>query len=109
MTDSPSIPARSRAFSRRRTKQAFASLVSGARKSTGVQISINTVDHDTFHDDITSYLQGTPNDLATWFAGYRMDHAEGRPDPRSPSPCCKSSSSPGSPWARRRASVAGAT
>jgi multiple sugar transport system substrate-binding protein len=53
-------------------KQAFASLVSGAQKSTGVNISINTVDHNTFQNDITSYLQGTPNDLATWFAGYRM-------------------------------------
>ncbi len=55
-------------------KQAFASLVSGAQKSTGVKISINTVDHDTFQNDITSYLQGTPNDLATWFAGYRMQY-----------------------------------
>src|SRR5579859_646436 len=40
-------------------KQAFASLVSGAQKSTGVKVSINTVDHDTFQADITSYLQGT--------------------------------------------------
>jgi multiple sugar transport system substrate-binding protein len=53
-------------------KQAFASLVSGAQKSTNVKITINTVDHNTFQNDITSYLQGTPNDLATWFAGYRM-------------------------------------
>jgi multiple sugar transport system substrate-binding protein len=53
-------------------KQAFASLVKGAQTSTSVQISVNTVDHNTFQDDITSYLQGTPNDLATWFAGYRM-------------------------------------
>src|SRR5579859_3303558 len=55
-------------------KQAFASLVSGAQKSTGVKVSINTVDHDTFQADITSYLQGTPNDLANWFAGYRMQY-----------------------------------
>jgi multiple sugar transport system substrate-binding protein len=55
-------------------KQAFASLVSGAQKSTDVKISINTVDHNTFQNDITSYLQGTPNDLATWFAGYRMQY-----------------------------------
>jgi multiple sugar transport system substrate-binding protein len=55
-------------------KQAFASLVTGAQKSTGVKVSINTVDHNTFQDDITSYLQGTPNDLATWFAGYRMQY-----------------------------------
>ena len=53
-------------------KQAFASLVSGAQKSTGVKVAINTVDHNTFQNDITAYLQGTPNDLATWFAGYRM-------------------------------------
>ena len=48
--------------------------MSGAQKSTGVKISINTVDHNTFQNDITSYLQGTPNDLATWFAGYRMQY-----------------------------------
>jgi multiple sugar transport system substrate-binding protein len=55
-------------------KQAFAALVSGAQKSTGVNIAVNTVDHNTFQNDITSYLQGTPNDLATWFAGYRMQY-----------------------------------
>jgi multiple sugar transport system substrate-binding protein len=55
-------------------KQAFASLVSGAQKSTDVKVAINTVDHNTFQDDITAYLQGTPNDLATWFAGYRMQY-----------------------------------
>lgn len=55
-------------------KKAFAALVSNAKKSTGVGITINTVDHNTFQNDITSYLQGTPNDLATWFAGYRMQY-----------------------------------
>jgi multiple sugar transport system substrate-binding protein len=55
-------------------KQAFAALISGAQKSTGVKVAINTVDHNTFQNDITSYLQGTPNDLATWFAGYRMQY-----------------------------------
>lgn len=55
-------------------KQAFASLIAGAQKATGVKVAINTVDHNTFQNDITSYLQGTPNDLATWFAGYRMQY-----------------------------------
>jgi multiple sugar transport system substrate-binding protein len=55
-------------------KQAFASLVAGAQTATDVKISVNTVDHDTFQNDITAYLQGTPNDLATWFAGYRMQY-----------------------------------
>ena len=55
-------------------KQAFAALVANAKQATGVSISVNTVDHNTFQNDITSYLQGTPNDLATWFAGYRMQY-----------------------------------
>ncbi|HEV2373856.1 MAG TPA: ABC transporter substrate-binding protein [Streptosporangiaceae bacterium] len=53
-------------------KQAFGALVSAAQKKTGIKITVNTVDHNTFQQDITAYLQGTPNDLATWFAGYRM-------------------------------------
>jgi multiple sugar transport system substrate-binding protein len=53
-------------------KDAFAALVKAATAKTGVQISVNTVDHNTFQDNISNYLQGTPNDLATWFAGYRL-------------------------------------
>lgn len=53
-------------------KQAFAALVAAAAKATGVKIGVNTVDHNTFQTNISSYLQGTPNDLFTWFAGYRM-------------------------------------
>jgi multiple sugar transport system substrate-binding protein len=56
------------------TKAAFASLCTGATAATGSQIKINTVDHDTFQNNITSYLQGTPDDLFTWFAGYRMQY-----------------------------------
>lgn len=36
------------------------------------QVSINTVDHNTFQENINSYLQGGPDDVFTWFAGYRM-------------------------------------
>ena len=55
-------------------KAAFATLTAGATKATGIAIKINTVDHNTFQQSITSYLQGTPDDLYTWFAGYRMAH-----------------------------------
>ncbi len=55
-------------------KTAFASLAAAATAATGVQIKINTVDHNTFQNNITSYLQGTPDDLFTWFAGYRMQY-----------------------------------
>lgn len=53
-------------------KAAFASLVKAATAQTSVQISVNTVDHNTFQNSISNYLQGTPDDLATWFAGYRL-------------------------------------
>ncbi len=38
----------------------------------GVEVSGNYVDHNTFQESITTYLQGTPDDTFTWFAGYRM-------------------------------------
>jgi multiple sugar transport system substrate-binding protein len=53
-------------------KEAFASLVKNASTSSGVQITVNTTDHNTFQNNISNYLQGTPDSLATWFAGYRL-------------------------------------
>ena len=41
-------------------------------KKTGVTVSSNAVDHNTFQESINTYLQGTPDDVFTWFAGYRM-------------------------------------
>jgi multiple sugar transport system substrate-binding protein len=54
------------------TKAAFAALVQAADGKTKASTTINTVDHNTFQNNITSYLQGTPDSLATWFAGYRL-------------------------------------
>jgi multiple sugar transport system substrate-binding protein len=53
-------------------KAAFKALTTSASQATGVKIDVNTVDHNTFQTNINSYLQGTPDDLFTWFAGYRM-------------------------------------
>jgi len=39
--------------------------------ATGVPYKGNFVDHNGFQDNITSYLQ-QPDDVFTWFAGYRM-------------------------------------
>ena len=41
-------------------------------KKTGAEVSVNAVDHNTFQESINTYLQGTPDDVFTWFAGYRM-------------------------------------
>jgi multiple sugar transport system substrate-binding protein len=39
---------------------------------TGIAVKTNTVAHGTFQEQINSYLQGHPDDVFTWFAGYRM-------------------------------------
>nr|3OO7_A Chain A, ABC transporter binding protein AcbH [Actinoplanes sp. SE50/110] len=53
-------------------KAAFASLMQQATTSTTVPVTVNTTDHNTFQNNISNYLQGTPDSLATWFAGYRL-------------------------------------
>ncbi len=39
----------------------------------GFTVQENAVDHNTFQEQINTYLQGSPDDVFTWFAGYRMD------------------------------------
>jgi multiple sugar transport system substrate-binding protein len=41
-------------------------------KANGTKVKLNTIDHGTFQDQISSYLQGTPEDAFTWFSGHRM-------------------------------------
>jgi len=53
-------------------KAAFASVANAFQSSSGVTAKVNTVDHDTFQNNIQTYLQGTPDDVFSWFAGYRM-------------------------------------
>jgi multiple sugar transport system substrate-binding protein len=36
------------------------------------KVKINTVDHNSFQENINNYLQGGPDDVFGWFAGYRM-------------------------------------
>src|SRR5258708_21293208 len=38
----------------------------------GTKVALNTGDHGTFQNQISSYLQGTPEDAFTWFSGHRM-------------------------------------
>ena len=34
-----------------------------SRRKTGIAVNVNTVDHGTFQDQISAYLQGTPDDI----------------------------------------------
>jgi multiple sugar transport system substrate-binding protein len=47
-------------------------MISYCDGKAGTQSTVNTTDHGTFQDQISNYLQGTPDDVFTWFAGYRM-------------------------------------
>jgi multiple sugar transport system substrate-binding protein len=53
-------------------KKALQQVFDKFEASSGVKVAVNTVDHNTFQEQINNYLQGTPDDVFTWFAGYRM-------------------------------------
>jgi multiple sugar transport system substrate-binding protein len=53
-------------------KGVLAGVVDTFTKNTGITVKINTVAHGDFQDQISNYLQGTPEDVFTWFSGYRM-------------------------------------
>ncbi|MFQ6272900.1 ABC transporter substrate-binding protein [Kutzneria viridogrisea] len=53
-------------------RQAIAAVLDGFKAKSGLGLSINTKDHETFQQQINNYLQGHPDDVYTWFAGYRM-------------------------------------
>ena len=53
-------------------KKAYADLFAAFTAKTKIETKVNTVDHNTFQEQITNYLQGGPDDVFTWFAGYRM-------------------------------------
>ncbi|RLK22611.1 multiple sugar transport system substrate-binding protein [Micromonospora sp. M71_S20] len=53
-------------------KEVVAKVMDGFRTSSGLEVAVNTVDHNTFQENINNYLQGKPDDVFMWFAGYRM-------------------------------------
>lgn len=53
-------------------KKAMAAVFKRFEQRSGVKVKVNTVSHNTFQEQINSYLQGRPDDVFTWFAGYRM-------------------------------------
>ena len=53
-------------------KKAMQNVFNNFTKKSGIAVKVNTVDHNTFQEQINSYLQGKPDDVFTWFAGYRM-------------------------------------
>lgn len=54
------------------TKNAYGKAFDRFASTSGYEIAVNTVDHNTFQQQINTYLQGQPDDVFTWFAGFRM-------------------------------------
>ncbi|WP_353827700.1 ABC transporter substrate-binding protein [Agromyces sp. SYSU T0242] len=53
-------------------KRAYAAVVEAFQASSGAAVKTNTVAHNDFQSNINTYLQGSPDQAFTWFAGYRM-------------------------------------
>jgi multiple sugar transport system substrate-binding protein len=53
-------------------KDAMQAVVDAFTAKTSITVKVNTVEHGKFQDTINAYLQATPDDAFTWFAGYRM-------------------------------------
>lgn len=54
-------------YSDEKPKEAMAAAIA----TTGLDVSINTVDHNTYQENFNTYIQ-QPDDVVSWFAGYRM-------------------------------------
>lgn len=54
-------------YSDEKPKEAMAAAIA----TTGLDVSINTVDHNTYQENFNTYIQ-QPDDVVCWFAGYRM-------------------------------------
>ncbi|MGW1895623.1 ABC transporter substrate-binding protein [Streptomyces sp. NPDC002004] len=55
-------------------KAAYAAAFKAYRKTSGKTVKVNTQDHNDFQENINRYLQGKPDDVFMWFAGYRMQY-----------------------------------
>ncbi len=51
----------------------LAAMAKAYAEKTGITVERNEVDHNTFQENINTYLQGNPDDVFTWFAGFRMN------------------------------------
>jgi multiple sugar transport system substrate-binding protein len=53
-------------------KAAVQAITDYCQTKAGITVKVNVNDHNTFQNSISSYLQGTPDDVVKWFAGNRV-------------------------------------
>ena len=49
-------------------KTAVHNIVDFCQEQTGITVNVTDNDHNTFQNQISTYLQGTPDDVVKWFA-----------------------------------------
>lgn len=55
-------------------KRAYEAVMAAFKTKSGDSVTANVVPHNDFQNKINNYLQGSPDDAFTWFAGYRMQY-----------------------------------
>ncbi len=55
-------------------KAAYKTFSDAFTAKTDITVATNVVPHNDFQNKIATYLQGSPDDAFTWFAGYRMQY-----------------------------------
>ncbi|MFD6949658.1 sugar ABC transporter substrate-binding protein [Nocardiopsis sp. TSRI0078] len=53
-------------------REAVGESVGNFEAASGLAVEVNTFQSTAFQESINNYLQGTPDDVIGWFAGYRM-------------------------------------
>lgn len=53
-------------------KTALDEVIKAFTQAQGIQVNINTKDHEAFQQQINSYLQAGADDVWSWFAGFRL-------------------------------------
>ncbi|MDU0291336.1 ABC transporter substrate-binding protein [Saccharothrix longispora] len=53
-------------------KDAITAVLRSFEGESGLKVAVNTKQHEQYQEQINNYLQGKPDDVLAWFAGYRM-------------------------------------
>jgi multiple sugar transport system substrate-binding protein len=53
-------------------KEAIAEMMAYCTEQTGIEVSINTIQHEDYQEQFSQALQADPEDIIAWFAGFRM-------------------------------------
>ncbi len=59
-------------------KASLQQLMDECAARTGIEADVHTFDHAAFQDGIVAYLAGSPDQVFTWFGGYRMRYLAAR-------------------------------